>query len=269
MNAKLEVISLGSAFNGAFSDRTLALTFAMKSLNSITIDIPVTGQTVKTLKTQCNGTLPLLNNLQSLSVKLVVAPGETVVHLLHLMPNLSALHITIECTYMDQVWQPGSKVFEAIGKLINLRTLFIEVTCYSSTSPINPQPRYTSIDVADLVALAGLEQLRSLTIAPTHSPGLDTTLHLRRINGCQMVSLLCLWESLRVLELDMTCEIFTCGEKEADSIIDLLVAMPLCKIEVIDVIIQPEVIVPEDAWLGSLKAFQPDPQQWVPRPLSF
>ncbi|KEQ81402.1 hypothetical protein M438DRAFT_338177 [Aureobasidium pullulans EXF-150] len=43
--------------------------------------------------------------------------------------------------------------------------------------------------------------------------------------------------------------------------------MPLCKLEIIDAIIQPKVIVPEDAWLGSLKAFQPDPQQWVPRPL--
>ncbi|TIA48246.1 hypothetical protein D6C79_04207 [Aureobasidium pullulans] len=43
---------------------------------------------------------------------------------------------------------------------------------------------------------------------------------------------------------------------------DLLVAMPLCKLEIVDVIIQPEVIVPEDAWLGSLKTFQPDPQQW-------
>lgn len=63
MNANLEVISLGFAFNGAFSDRTLALTFAIESLNSITIDIPVTGETVQTLKTQCNGTLPLLNNL--------------------------------------------------------------------------------------------------------------------------------------------------------------------------------------------------------------
>lgn len=91
--------------------------------------------------------------------------------------------------------------------------------------------------------------------------------YVLRINGCQMVSLLCLWESLRVLELDMTCEVFTCGEKEADSIINLLVAMPLCKLEIIDAIIQPKVIVPEDAWLGSLKAFQPDPQQWVPRPL--
>jgi hypothetical protein len=270
LDTRIQRLTLGPLLNYSLDDWSVALILAQQSLVTLEIHKPITKQALEILQQQFHELRPL-EKLQGMEFTIYVSDEGVVSSLLGITPELVTLDMTLHHITETGPWCPPQPIFDAISQLQHLS----HVKMVFDPRLSNGKHTYTVATTANLLTLSMLPLMLLCVISL--SPDLNHILKLSSITGTELLFFFSKWTTLTTLQLDVACAEIFCDTKLKVTICSLLSAPQLSRFHIIDsidedstdlaTVLDANLVIDHDVWLGINKAYCPDPMKWEPRRL--
>lgn len=258
LSTSLRKLSLGPLLDDILDDFTVALALAQPSIQDLTLGYPITLEAFKILDQQCHG-LPSLFRLMYLQVTCTINAGEVLPLLLSLTPNLTLFYLTLYPSETDKPWVMPTAGFEALTQLQYLGLLAIKFECATNNN--------VAIRGADLMAIARIPCLVSLQL-DTYLPDFNNMLLIREISAADVICLMRQWQRLWCdITLNLWIHKLSCTEAQEQIIRELASTIEDINFAVRTLVLEEDLDLDPEVWLGRNGNFTPDPQEWQSRQL--